>query len=89
MVMDFLCSTSMGYPFIKKRLQLLEWAKQNNMWILEDDYDSEFRYEGRPLASLQVLDNNGIVIYSGTFNKVLFPGLRLAYIVLPTVGDGV
>ena len=69
---------------LKKRLQLLEWAFQNKMWILEDDYDSEFRYEGRPLASLQGLDNHGTVIYSGTFSKVLFPGLRLAYIVLPT-----
>lgn len=68
---------------LNKRLQLLEWASQHKMWILEDDYDSEFRYEGRPLASLQGLDNNGIVIYSGTFSKVLFPGLRLAYIVLP------
>src|SRR5258708_9910041 len=68
-----------------KRLQLLEWAGQNKMWILEDDYDSEFRYEGRPLASLQGLDKEGRVIYSGTFSKVLFPGLRLAYIVLPSV----
>lgn len=70
---------------LNKRLQLLEWASEHNMWILEDDYDSEFRYEGRPLASLQGLDNSGIVIYSGTFSKVLFPGLRLAYIVLPSV----
>lgn len=70
---------------LKKRLQLLEWAFENKMWILEDDYDSEFRYEGRPLASLQGLDNHGTVIYCGTFSKVLFPGLRLAYIVLPTV----
>ncbi len=70
---------------LKKRLQLLEWASRNHMWILEDDYDSEFRYEGRPLASLQGMDNNGVVIYSGTFSKVMFPGLRLAYIVLPTI----
>ncbi len=70
---------------LNKRLQLLEWANQRNMWILEDDYDSEFQYEGQPLASLQGLDNNGTVIYSGTFSKVLFPGLRLAYIVLPTI----
>jgi GntR family transcriptional regulator/MocR family aminotransferase len=68
-----------------KRLQLLEWAHQSGMWIIEDDYDSEFRYEGRPLTSLQGLDEQGVVIYSGTFSKVLFPGLRLAYLVLPTI----
>ena len=68
-----------------KRTQLLEYAHENKMWILEDDYDSEFRYEGVPLASLQGLDSNGRVIYTGTFSKVLFPGLRLAYIVLPTL----
>lgn len=67
-----------------KRLELLEWARLKNMWILEDDYDGEFRYEGQPLASLQGLDKNGRVIYSGTFSKTLFPGLRLAYIVLPS-----
>lgn len=68
-----------------KREQLLEWARQQESWILEDDYDSEFRYEGRPLPSLQGMDTGGRVIYSGTFSKVLFPGLRLAYIVLPSV----
>lgn len=68
-----------------KREQLLEWARQQESWILEDDYDSEFRYEGRPLPSLQGMDTGGRVIYSGTFSKVLFPGLRLAYIVLPAV----
>ena len=67
----------------EKRIALLQWANEKNMWIIEDDYDSEFRYEGRPLASLQGMDTNGKVIYSGTFSKVLFPGLRLAYIVLP------
>jgi GntR family transcriptional regulator/MocR family aminotransferase len=76
----------LGYTLSKaKRLQLLDWAQKNNTWILEDDYDSEFRYKGNPLASLQGLDTNGRVIYSGTFSKVLFPGLRLAYIVLPSV----
>jgi GntR family transcriptional regulator/MocR family aminotransferase len=69
----------------EKRKQLLKIAAKHSMWILEDDYDSEFRYEGRPLASLQGLDTGGRVIYSGTFSKVLFPGLRLAYIVLPTL----
>jgi len=67
-----------------RRLQLLEWAAKMNMWIFEDDYDSEFRYEGRPLECLQGLDSNRKVIYSGTFSKVLFPGLRLAYLVAPS-----
>ncbi len=67
-----------------KRKQLLQWAAKNKSWILEDDYDSEFRYEGRPLACLQGMDSDGRVIYCGTFSKVLFPGLRLAYIVLPS-----
>ena len=70
---------------LAKRLQLLNWAKRKNRWILEDDYDSEFRYEGRPLASLQGLDTEGCVIYSGTFSKVMYPGLRLAYLVLPSL----
>jgi len=69
----------------EKRKQLLEIATKHSIWILEDDYDSEFRYEGRPQTSLQGLDTGGRVIYSGTFSKVLFPGLRLAYIVLPTL----
>ncbi|RFM27642.1 MocR-like pyridoxine biosynthesis transcription factor PdxR [Deminuibacter soli] len=67
----------------QKRELLLQWAQQHNSWILEDDYDSEFRYEGNPLPSLQGMDTAGRVIYSGTFSKVLFPGLRLAYLVLP------
>jgi len=76
----------LGYTLSQaKRLQLLEWAGRKKMWILEDDYDSEFRYESSPLPSLQGLDDAGRVIYSGTFSKVLFPGLRLAYIVLPSV----
>jgi GntR family transcriptional regulator/MocR family aminotransferase len=70
---------------LAKRLQLLEWAHQRDMWILEDDYDSELRYEGRPLASLQGLDKHQKVIYMGTFTKVLFPGLRLAYVVAPSL----
>ncbi|NSL86871.1 PLP-dependent aminotransferase family protein [Chitinophaga sp. Mgbs1] len=67
-----------------KRRQLLDWAADNNGWILEDDYDSEYRYEGPPTPCLQSQDTQGRVIYSGTFSKVLFPALRLAYIVLPT-----
>lgn len=66
-----------------RRLRLLEWANQHNAWILEDDYDSEYRYAGRPLAALQGLDQAGRVIYIGTFSKVLLPALRLGYIVAP------
>ena len=67
-----------------RRLQLLEWAEQYNAWIIEDDYDSEYRYESMPIASLQGLDSNSRVIYIGTFSKVMFPSLRLGYIVIPT-----
>jgi GntR family transcriptional regulator/MocR family aminotransferase len=66
-----------------RRLELLEWAQQNDAWIVEDDYASEFRYSGRPLASLQGLDDTERVIYIGTLNKALFPGLRLGYVVVP------
>ncbi len=69
---------------LPQRLQLLDWARQHPMWILEDDYDSELRYAGRPLASLQGLDQGKSVIYLGTFSKVLFPALRIGYLVLPT-----
>ncbi|WP_315836697.1 PLP-dependent aminotransferase family protein [Bradyrhizobium prioriisuperbiae] len=66
-----------------RRLELLAWARTNDAWIVEDDYASEFRYSGRPLASLQGLDDSGRVIYIGTLNKALFPGLRLGYAVVP------
>jgi GntR family transcriptional regulator/MocR family aminotransferase len=68
---------------LARRLQLLEWAKNAESWIIEDDYDSEFRYEGRPLASLQGLDRDGRVLYIGTFSKMIFPALRLGCLVVP------
>jgi GntR family transcriptional regulator/MocR family aminotransferase len=68
---------------LKRRLALLDWANRYDAWILEDDYDSEFRYTGRPLPPVQVLDNTGRVVYIGTFSKVLFESLRLGYAVLP------
>lgn len=67
-----------------RRLQLLDWAERKGAWIIEDDYDSEYRYDGMPITSLQGLDRNGRVVYIGTFSKVLFPSLRLGYVVLPT-----
>jgi len=68
---------------LSRRLQLLAWAERSDAWILEDDYESEYRYEGRPIAALQGLDNAGRVIYAGSFSKVLFPALRLGYLVVP------
>ena len=66
-----------------RRLALLDWASHAGAWVVEDDYISEFRYEGNPLEALQALDRNGRVIYVGTFSKTLFPALRLAYLILP------
>jgi len=68
---------------LSRRMALLAWARRRRAWIVEDDYDSEFRYAGRPLAALQGLDASGRVIYTGTFSKVLFPALRLGYLVVP------
>jgi GntR family transcriptional regulator/MocR family aminotransferase len=68
---------------LARRLALLDWARRARAWIVEDDYDSEFRYAGRPLASLQGLDRDQRVLYVGSFSKVLFPALRLGYLVAP------
>lgn len=68
---------------LERRLALLNWAKTSGAWIIEDDYDSEFRYERPALASIQGLDDDERVLYVGTFTKVLFPALRLAYVVAP------
>jgi len=68
---------------LERRLALLEWAARAAAWVIEDDYISEFRYEGNPLEALQALDRHGRVIYIGTFSKTLFPALRAAYLVLP------
>jgi len=68
---------------LPRRLELLDWATSQKAWIIEDDYDSEFRYHGRPLPALKSLDHDDRVLYTGTFSKVLVPGLRLAYLVVP------
>ncbi|MCT7327468.1 MocR-like pyridoxine biosynthesis transcription factor PdxR [Ralstonia mojiangensis] len=68
---------------LARRMALLDWAEKGSRWIVEDDYDSEFRYQGRPLPALKSLDRHDHVIYCGTFSKMMFPGLRLAYAVVP------
>ncbi len=68
---------------LQRRLQLLEWARRAGALIFEDDYDSEYRYAGRPVPALQGLDRAGRVVFAGSFGKVLFPGLRLGYLVIP------
>ena len=67
-----------------RRLELLAWANRTGAVVFEDDYDSEYRYSGRPVEALQALDESGRVLYSGTFSKTMFPGLRLGYLVVPT-----
>jgi GntR family transcriptional regulator/MocR family aminotransferase len=69
---------------LSRRLALLDWARETGAWILEDDYDSEYRFSGRPLEALQGLDHSGRVLYIGTFSKVMFPALRLGYLIAPT-----
>ena len=78
---QFPLGVSMSLP---RRLALLEWARSSGALIFEDDYDSEYRYSGRPLPALQGLDRNGVVLFAGTFNKVMFPSLRLGYVVIPS-----
>ncbi|MGC6368604.1 PLP-dependent aminotransferase family protein [Pseudomonas sp. K2I15] len=68
---------------LARRLELLAWAERTGGWIVEDDYDGEYRYSGAPLAPLAALDRSGRVLYVGTFGKVAFPALRLGYLVLP------
>ncbi len=81
-------SPSHQYPLgqvmsLSRRRMLLEYAAKHNIWVMEDDYDSEFRYASRPLASLQGMDTHDRVIYFGSFSKTLFPGLRIGFIVVP------
>ncbi len=83
-----LVTPSHQYPLgmvmsLARRRMLLEYARQHRCWIIEDDYDSEFRYGSRPLASLQGLDDAGRVIYVGSLGKMLYPGLRMGYMVVP------
>ncbi len=74
----------LGYEMsLERRKQLLDWAQQRDAYVVEDDYDGDYRYEGRPIASLQGMDGNGRVIYIGSFNKILFPALRIAYAIVP------
>jgi GntR family transcriptional regulator/MocR family aminotransferase len=68
---------------MRRRLEILAWAQERDAWIIEDDYDSEFRYVGRPLASLQGIDHDSRVIYVGTLSKMLFPGVRIGFAVVP------
>lgn len=68
---------------LARRLELLAWAERTQGWIVEDDYDGEYRYSGAPLAPLAALDRHGRVLYVGTFGKIAFPALRLGYLVLP------
>jgi GntR family transcriptional regulator/MocR family aminotransferase len=72
----------MTMPLVR-RLAVLAWARETGAFLIEDDYDSEYRFEGLPVPALQGLDQSGSVILLGTFNKVLFPSLRLGYVVLP------
>lgn len=83
-----LVTPSHQYPLgvvmsLARRRLLLEYARQHGCWIIEDDYDSEFRFGSRPLPSLQGLDQSDLVLYAGSFSKILYPGLRIGYLVVP------
>lgn len=78
---QFPTGVSLSLP---RRLAILDYARRYKTWVIEDDYDAEFRYKAAPLPSLQSLDEDGRVIYVGTFSKALFPSLRLGYVVVPT-----
>jgi GntR family transcriptional regulator/MocR family aminotransferase len=85
-----LVTPSHQYPLgmtlpVERRLALLDWADRERAWIVEDDYDCEFHHRGLPPPALKSLDRTGRVLYAGSFSKVLFPGLRLGYLVLPSV----
>jgi len=74
----------LGMPMsLERRVELLEWAQQRGAVIIEDDYDCEYRFEGRPMEPLKSLDRAGIVAYVGTFSKTIFPELRVGYVVPP------
>jgi GntR family transcriptional regulator/MocR family aminotransferase len=68
---------------VARRLELIEWARRNDAAIIEDDYDSEYRYSGPPVPAMQGLTENSPVVYIGTFSKVMFPGLRIGYLIVP------
>ncbi|MCM3060929.1 PLP-dependent aminotransferase family protein, partial [Bacillus subtilis] len=74
----------LGMPMtLERRVALLEWAQRRRAVIIEDDYDGEFRFEGRPVESLKSLDRTGLVAYVGTFSKTIFPELRIGYAIPP------
>src|SRR5262249_40139125 len=72
-----------GTMSLARRLALIDWAARAGAWILEDDYESEYRYAGRPLSAMQGIDATGHVVYVGTFSKTMFPALRVGYLVVP------
>ena len=78
------CQFPLGVTMtLDRRLQLIDWAARKGIWIIEDDYDSEYRYCGKPLSAMQGLDGAGRVVYLGTFSKTMFPASRVGYLVVP------